>query len=131
MKTNPPDAEAAASTFPDPDDALDSSLEAYPAGKYGEYGDSGDAEMSDPEVPPGAENLVTWDEVPVDSQASGEDRMNDETQVSLHLVQEGIDEADRELRLNAADQSETEGGDEDLSDDEEAAEDYPRHGILS
>ncbi|MDB6136672.1 MAG: hypothetical protein JWM59_4915 [Verrucomicrobiales bacterium] len=127
MKTNPPAAEAAASTFPDPDDVLQTDFEA-PAG--GEYGNS-NSEIADPEVPPGAENLVTWDEVPVNLHSSSGDQVDDETQVSLNLVQEGIDEADRELRLNAADQSETEGEDEDLSDDAEAAEDYPRHGILS
>lgn len=127
MKTNPSAAEAAASSLPDPDDALDGDLEAQAGG---EYGDS-DPEISDPEVPAGAENLVTWDEVPINPHSPSGDQVDDETQVSLHLVQEGLDEADRELRLNAADQSETEGRDEDLSDDAEAAEDYPRHGILS
>lgn len=80
-----------------------------------------------PEVPPGAEELTTWDEVPAEPEAESGDRLEDEAEAPSALVEEGIEEADRELRLEAADEPD----DEDLEDDAEAAADYPRTGFLS
>lgn len=83
-------------------------------------------EWSAPEVPPGDEELLVWDEVPENTHVSTTEE-NDESSDASELVSEGMDEADRELRMSAADQPD----DEDLSDDEEAAAEYPITGILS
>lgn len=83
-------------------------------------------EWQAPEVPPGAEELVVWDEVPENPQKLPRTE-NDEYSDASELVEEGMEEADRELRMSAADEPD----DEDLSDDEEAAADYPVKGILS
>ncbi|MES2709369.1 MAG: hypothetical protein V4726_22415 [Verrucomicrobiota bacterium] len=121
MKSENPTATAAASTFSDPDDDRNADLDTS------EVWQSQIARDAAPEVPPGAEELVTWDEVPAEPEAASGDQVEDEDDVALSLVTEGIEEADRELRISAADEPD----DEDLSDDEEAAADYPRRGILS
>jgi len=57
-----------------------------------------------PEVDPKTENLTEWDEPPAAAGASAPTApLEDEASVAEELVEEGIDEADREQRLASAD----------------------------
>lgn len=109
------------SSLPDPEDESNADLDPS------EAWETETVESEAPEVPPGAEELITWDEVPAETEALSGDEIENEDRAPEDLVNEGLEEADRELRMAAADETD----DEDLSDDEEAAADYPRRGILS
>src|SRR5687768_1074483 len=78
----------------------------------------------DPEVPAGMEELATWDEPPAAAGVRIKPIPPEDENQTVDLVSEGIEEADRELRLEA--QTETEEEPADTEDD-----DYPRGGILS
>lgn len=58
----------------------------------------------EPEVAPGTENMVAWDESPESSgHAAPKVPMEDEVAPGEQLVYEGLEEADREQRIAAAD----------------------------
>ncbi len=58
----------------------------------------------EPEVVPGTENMIEWDEAPASSgHAAPKVPMEDETAPGERLVYEGLEEADREQRVAAAD----------------------------
>jgi hypothetical protein len=60
------------------------------------------AEDTAPEIPPGAEELVTWDVSPAEAgQATPESVSEDEADVSAELAEEGLGEAEQELRRAA------------------------------
>jgi hypothetical protein len=76
-----------------------------------------------PEVPAGLEQLQTWDDPPAATGVQVKPLLPaDEADISP-LVEEGIEEADRELRL----EDETEAEDETISEDTAP----PTTGILS
>ena len=61
--------------------------------------------LTPPEVPAGVENVVEWD-TPVTSASKAE--LEDEGNIAEQLIFEGVDEADREQRMAAADPDEGE-----------------------
>jgi len=78
---------------------------------------------TEPEVPAGMEELSTWDEPPATRGVRVKSLTPEDEYQTEELVSEGIDEAERELRLAASTENEDEPGD--------AESDYPREGILS
>lgn len=126
MKTPPPISAPNGKTLPASDAILEDETD-FPESWDAASGPDPDNFEDSPEVPPGAEELTTWDEVPAETEATSGDNLDDEAADPSALVEEGIEEADRELRLEAADEPD----DEDLEDDAEAAAEYPRTGILS
>lgn len=62
------------------------------------------------EIPSGLENLTAWDEPPTQSGGQIPSRLDDPDDPSAELVEQGIEEADRELRL------------ESMTEDEDAVE---------
>ena len=57
-----------------------------------------------PELPIGAENLTTWDESPATrGGATQKFNLSDENGVGQALVEDGVESADRDQRLAAAD----------------------------
>jgi hypothetical protein len=76
-----------------------------------------------PEVPAGMEEVQQWDEPATESGARAEPILPPDDSQTVALVEEGIEEADRELRLE----------DEARADEEIPAEDTapPTTGILS
>jgi hypothetical protein len=76
-----------------------------------------------PEVPAGMEEVATWDEPPAAAGIRVPRLRPDDEELTSELVSEGIEEADRELRLEANTESEDEPAETDT--------DYPREGILS
>ncbi len=87
-----------------------------------------DAKSTDsaPEVTPGAETITAWDEPPSSRGIRVSPIPSDDDEQSEALVNEGIEEADRELRLQARTDDE-----EDSDNPESVEEEYPREGILS
>lgn len=84
------------------------------------------AEPQAPEVPQGMETVAAWDEPPAASGVRIAPVPPEDEEVSpSSLVTEGIEEAERELRLAANTESEEEPADPD------ASADYPTSGILS
>ncbi len=60
-----------------------------------------------PEVPPGDEHLVAWDQSPDESgHAAPKVEPEDEANMDEELVEEGLDEADQEKRHAAAEEEE-------------------------
>ena len=80
--------------------------------------------MEAPEVPAGMEELAKWDEPPGAAGIRIKPIPPEDEDQTVELVSEGIEEADRELRLEANTESEDEPADTQ-------SEDYPREGILS
>ena len=76
-----------------------------------------------PEVPPGMEEVQTWDEAAGAGGVRIEPILPDDDLATAGLVQEGVDEADRELRLEADTEFEDESSDTDTAP--------PTTGILS
>lgn len=74
--------------------------------------DAAQESVTTPELPPEVDEttdeLTTWDEAPTASGTQTPERpMDDEANVSELLVDEGIEEADREQRVAAAETDET------------------------
>jgi hypothetical protein len=68
-----------------------------------------------PELPPGAENVVAWDDNPVEEGHSVPHLLpEDEAEVDAELTEEGLDEAERDLRKNARQSTPTVSGPDDL-----------------
>jgi hypothetical protein len=59
-----------------------------------------------PEVPPGMENVTVWDEPPTQSGMQHPVIPPDPDLPAIELVEEGVEEADRELRLEASTEDE-------------------------
>lgn len=78
---------------------------------------------SAPEVPSGMEQVVAWDEAPADSGVHIKAVVSADEADASPLVEEGIAEADRELRV--ADEATADG---EVTDDDTAP---PTTGILS
>jgi hypothetical protein len=76
-----------------------------------------------PEVPDGMEELSAWDEPPTATGTRVHSVPPEDENQAIGLVSEGIEEADRELRLAANTENEDEPADTEA--------DYPRDGILS
>ena len=76
-----------------------------------------------PEVPPGMEEVQTWDEASASAGVRVEPMLPEDEAATAGLVQEGLEEADRELRLEAN----TEFEDESVENDTAP----PTTGILS
>lgn len=75
-----------------------------------------------PEVPPGMEEVEVWDDAPAASGVRIEPVISNDETDATPLVEEGIEEADRELRLE--DEARAEG---EVADDTAP----PAAGILS
>ncbi|HEX2746797.1 MAG TPA: hypothetical protein VHM91_02265 [Verrucomicrobiales bacterium] len=58
------------------------------------------------EVPPGMENLTAWDEPPSQTGSRHVTQPPDSDDPAIELVEEGVEEADRELRLEAVTEDE-------------------------
>jgi hypothetical protein len=69
-----------------------------------------------PEVPEGAENLVAWDDAADETGHRGvTNGPGDEAMIGLTLVQDGIEEAEHDLRVSASDNLEDDLEDEPQS----------------